>query len=97
MTYEQAFTDRQTLWSVGAAHDMTGAYVDQEDLELLLASPNKQTAKRCLLSQIGHWFTAGIDDGHSLGRSASSVLAEHPELHEIAERHGFGHLIPQEQ
>ena len=32
MTYEQAFKDHEYLWKIGPGYDMTGGYVDQEDL-----------------------------------------------------------------
>jgi hypothetical protein len=84
MTYEQAFADHQYLWSIDDAKDMTGAYVDQRDLERLLAAPNKATAKRCLRDQIHYWFQAGTE---SKG-SAESIAKNDPRVKQIAERHG---------
>jgi hypothetical protein len=52
MNYEQALKDHKFLWEVAPACDMTGGYVDQDDLEKLLESPTKATAKDCLCRQI---------------------------------------------
>lgn len=61
-TYEQAYADHSYLWKTyGPASDMTGAYVDQEDLERLLRSPTKATARDCLVDQIEYWFFTGVD------------------------------------
>lgn len=82
ITYEQAYADRQYLWETfGPADDMTGAYVDQDDLEALLRSPTKATAARCLRSQITYWFETGPYD-------KSGVDRDDPELMAIAERYG---------
>lgn len=61
MSYKQAFEDWSYLWAYGAAEDMTGAYVDQGDLDKLLRSPTKKTAQECLESQIAYWFQVGPD------------------------------------
>ena len=82
ITYEQAYEDRQYLWETyGAADDMTGAYVDQDDLEALLKSPTKATARQCLIKQIEYWFQTGPDD-------RSRVDRDDPVLEDIMERHG---------
>jgi len=98
MTYEQALSDWKALWAVGPAYDMTGGYVDQDDLDALLKSPNKRTAKNCLMSQIAYWFQVGPDSGVDFSgrRTAEEVLADNPHLYEIALRHGFEHLVPEE-
>lgn len=65
ITHEQAFKDRQYLWKTyGAAYDMTGGYVDSDDLEKLLEKPNKRTARACLINQIEYWFQRGPDRFH---------------------------------
>lgn len=92
--YQQALKDWDTLWKVGAAHDMTGGYVDQEDLDRLLRNPTKAMATRCLISQIHYWFQAGIETGTEQAKEAALVLAEHPHLEPIAIRYGYEHLIP---
>lgn len=86
MTYEQAFEDHQYLWGIGPAYDMTGGYVDQEDLMLLLKSPTKSTAKRCLVSQIEYWFQTGTYDE---GRRSDSqkYIDSDPTVEEIYNRH----------
>ena len=61
ITYEQAFTDHAYLWKIAPADDMTGAYVDQDDLDKLLDSPTKLTARKCLTDQIVYWFQVGPD------------------------------------
>jgi len=84
VTYEQAWSDHHYLWSVyGAANDMTGAYVDQEDLARLLRSPTKGTARDCLVSQIEYWFQVGPDTS-----GGAALDKADPRLAEIAERYG---------
>lgn len=61
ISYEQAYSDWEYLFSIGCAYDMTGGYVDQEDLKKLLKSPTKKTARDCLVNQIIYWFQVGID------------------------------------
>lgn len=58
-TYEQAQADHKYLWSFGAAYDMTGGYVESDDLDLMLESPSKTTARYCYISQIEYWFSRG--------------------------------------
>lgn len=59
-TYEQALADHTYLWETyGPAQDMTGGYVDQDDLAKLLRSPTKATARDCLVDQIIYWFSVG--------------------------------------
>jgi hypothetical protein len=85
MTYERAFADHKYLWEeYGPAKDMTGGYVDSGDLELLLQSPTKATARRCLESQIRYWFDAGPDDCEP----PAILRATDPKLREIADRYG---------
>ena len=61
MKYEDVLADWEYLWSIGPAQDMTGGYVDSSDLERLLYSPTKKTARYCLESQITYWFQIGPD------------------------------------
>ena len=84
VTYEQARKDHEYLWSIGPAHDMTGAYVDQEDLQRLLESPTKSTARDCYVSQILFWFHNGPDDMADKGE----VPWHDARVVEIAQRHG---------
>lgn len=80
ISYAQAFVDHLYLWTqYGPAHDMTGGYVDQEDLWKLLRSPNKATARDCLVDQINYWFDVGPD---GLKPDPSDLT-----LQEIAERY----------
>lgn len=81
VTYEQAYADHCYLWQTyGSASDMTGAYVDQDDLSQLLKSPTKATARDCLVDQIVYWFDVGPEDG--------KIDWADPEVLEIAERYG---------
>lgn len=58
--YEQAREDHEYLWlTYGPAHDMTGGYVDQDDLSILLKSPTKATAADAYENQIHYWFLVG--------------------------------------
>ena len=84
ITYEQAYADHQYLWQTyGPADDMTGAYVDQDDLAKMLKSPTKATARDCLESQISYWFSVGPDP-----HNGTPVDPDDPELLEIADRYG---------
>jgi len=87
MTYEQALKDWQYLWSIGAAYDMTGGYVDQCDLEKLLLNPTKKTAKDCLCNQISYWFNVGPDLSPGRDKPASHFIESDTKVREIAERH----------
>ncbi len=90
MSYQQAFEDHKYLFDIGPASDMTGGYVDSEDLGILLKSPTKKTAKGCLVRQIEYWFQAGVEDAAGYvgaGKSAKDLVEEFPEIEEIAERY----------
>lgn len=87
MTYEQAYQDWEYLWSIAPAHDMTGSYVDQEDLAKLLKKPTKKTAKECLCAQIDYWFQAGPDIEKRSGGNSSEYIENDLKVKEIAERH----------
>lgn len=83
MSYAQAYADWSYLWETyGPASDMTGAYVDQDDLAALLKSPTKNTAEKCLKRQIDYWFDVGPDDGSTAPDPSDERLIE------IAERYG---------
>ena len=89
-TYKQAFADHSYLWSFAPAYDMTGGYVDQEDLERLLKSPTKATALGCLVCQIEYWFDNGPDTFASYGQSRAELerlLDSDKRVREIAERY----------
>lgn len=85
MTYEQARKDWEFLWGIDEAFDMTGGYVDQEDLRRLLLNPSKKTAKECFVRQIEYWFSVGPEMKPSFG--VSNNLEKYPQTREIAERH----------
>ena len=61
MAYGQSRKDHEYLWGYAPAEDMTGGYVDQDDLEKLLQAPNKKTATKCYDDQIDYWFQVGPD------------------------------------
>ena len=97
-SYMQALRDHQYLWNIGPAYDMTGGYTDQEDLELLLKSPTKTTARKCLVRQIVYWFQVGpeldADVGFMGGKCAGSeganperYIGNDPAVAEIYERY----------
>lgn len=86
--YEQAYADHSYLWKIGAGYDMTGAYVDSEDLDKMLKTPTKKMATECLCSQISHWFVSGFDRGDSYRQEAQSMINSDFKVREIAERHG---------
>ena len=84
VTYEQARKDHEYLWSINPANDMTGGYVDQEDLDRLLKNPAKSTARDIYVSQIEYWFQAGPQGKDA----ADEVPWDDPRVVEIAQRHG---------
>ena len=88
MKYEQAYKDHCYLWGIGPAADMTGGYVDSEDLHKLLSSPTKSTAANILCAQIEYWFQVGPDMGDSHGSDAQEQINNDPLVKDIAERHG---------
>jgi hypothetical protein len=62
ISYEQAMDDHTYLWEeYAAASDMTGGYVDSEDLTRMLRNPTKAMARKCLIDQIEFWFQNGPD------------------------------------
>ena len=82
MSYDQARKDHEYLWqNYWAAADMTGAYVDQDDLKTLLETPTKKTAENCYENQIRFWFQNGPEPGGPLG------YKDDPEVEEIADRY----------
>lgn len=89
ITYEQAREDHEYLWSIGEACDMTGGYIDQQDLKTLLESPNKRTAAKCYCSQIDYWFQAGPDIKGGSAYDPESIPWDDILVQEIAERHGI--------
>ena len=89
MTYQQAFADWSYLWETyGEADDMTGGYVDQNDLRFLLLSPTKTTAKRCLERQIAYWFDVGPDatSARTFPSFDDPVLVDMAERYKMTER-----------
>lgn len=87
-SYEQALEDHEYLWGEYApAADMTGGYVDQDDLARLLRSPTKATARDCLVSQIRYWFEVGPDIGAPSTSYSKNINWGDPAVVEIAERY----------
>ena len=86
--YEQARADHEYLWQVYApAEDMTGGYVDQGDLSLLLRSPTKATAADVYESQIVYWFGIGPDMNTCVREGLCGRMPEDTRLSEMADRY----------
>lgn len=85
VTHEIAYRDRQYLWKLCPAADMTGGYEDQGDLERLLKTPTKAMAAQCLSSQIDYWFRKGTEDGGE--EQVADFLRTDPHVRDIYERH----------
>ena len=86
VTYKQARADHEYLWSIAPASDMTGGYVDQEDLAKLLKTPTQACARDCYVSQICYWFEAGPESDRG---EAGPVPWHIPLVQDIAERYGI--------
>ena len=83
--YSQARSDHEYLWKTyGPAQDMTGGYVDSDDLDRLLICPTKTTARNCYCDQIRYWFQVGPDT--NFGNSSDDWNAD-LRVRRIAERH----------
>jgi len=89
MKYEEARADWEYLWGIGSAQDMTGGYVDQGDLDLMLKSPTKRTATKVFCSQIDYWFQVGPDMSPGKSFPPEHYIATDPRVKEIAIRHGI--------
>lgn len=89
MSYKETYKDWKYLFDIGPASDMTGGYVDSEDLDRMLKTPTRKMAERCLSSQITYWFQVGTEDGcgDCCGMMPIDLVDEFPEIIEIAERH----------
>lgn len=91
MTYDEVFKDWSYLYDeIAPAHDMTGAYEDQHDLDRLLRSPSKYTAKKCLIRQIEYWFQAGPDVSANYFKSKRELerlIESDPEVMRIGEKY----------
>lgn len=93
MTYDEVRKDWKVLFKeYGEAYDMTGGYVDQEDLELMLENPTKRQAKYCMMQQIGYWFQVGpdISEFESAKDNLQRLLETDPVIQGIAEKYGYG-------
>ncbi|WP_131087087.1 hypothetical protein [Vibrio vulnificus] len=89
--YEEVYSDWEYLFKkVACADDMTGAYVDSEDLDELLKKPTKATAKGILYVQIDYWFAKGIEySSEHEGKSVFDLIEEYPRIADIAENYGI--------
>ena len=91
MTYQQARDDHEYLWSTyGPANDMTGMYVDQDDLAALLKSPSRFTAMTCYSNQIQYWFEVGpeydcVDLSWHTDVKVKDIAHRHGSEHDLAE------------
>ena len=70
------------LWAIAPAHDMTGAYVDSDDLSRLLRSPTKATAAFCYENQIRRWLKEGPEPDIA---TMNTHIADDPKIAEIAD------------
>ncbi len=88
-TYVEIYQDWHYLFNkISCARDMTGGYVDQHDLDELLRSPSKATAKKCLLRQIGYWFDSGIEySNEHKGKTVFDLIEEYPQIKYIADEY----------
>jgi hypothetical protein len=91
--YDQALSDRKYLWSIGEAEDMTGGYIESEDMEKLLARPTKAQARDCLCTQIDYWFQVG-PDRH---QAPNGIPWDDDMVLEIARRHCVDELHDTEE
>lgn len=96
ITYEQARKDHEYLWSKYApAFDMSGAYVDQDDLDRLLRNPSKKTARAIYCAQINYWFRVGPDffedrlSSKERQFELQKLIAKDIKLKQIASRYGI--------
>jgi len=90
MTYEQVLKDWQVLFEdIGMARDMTGGYVESEDLIKLLKSPSRATAKDCLKRQIKYWLEKGPDFNFINGgvKTYQEICEEYPIVRKIENRY----------
>lgn len=84
ITYDQARGDHEYLWGTyGPANDMTGGYVDQDDLNRLLKNPTKNTARKCYVDQICYFFSRGCESANG-----GKPFSNDQRAYEIAKRHG---------
>lgn len=88
MKYEDVYADWKYLWSIAPANDMTGGYVDQDDLKRLLKSPSKKTATYCLKRQMEYWFQAG-PDGFECGRDYEGLCEQHENIETIRVKYSY--------
>jgi hypothetical protein len=91
ITYEQARADHDYLWQTyGPAYDMTGAYDEDRDMEMLLRNPSKKTAIDCYCSRIRYWMEVGPQVNSSTGEiSGGDIDWLDFKVIDIAVRHGF--------
>lgn len=83
LTYAQARADHEYLWKTyGPASDMTGGYVDSDDLKKLLENPTKATARDCYAAQVTRWLTVGPET-----HGVPDGWQNDPKVREIAIRH----------
>ncbi len=88
MTYEEVYKDWKYLWDIAPANDMTGGYVDQDDLNRMLKSPTKKTAVYCMKRQMEYWFQAG-PDGFEVSRDYKALCEEFPRIEQIRIKYDF--------
>ena len=89
ISHEQARADHEYLWAIAPADDMTGGYVDQEDLYRLMRCPTKATARGCYVSQIRYWFDRGPGRENIRNPDYTKMAEGYPGLRAIADRYGI--------
>lgn len=85
--YERTYADWKYLFdTVGVAHNMTGAYQDQYDLDRLIRSPSKATAVKVMMNQMAYWFRSGIEFNEMhMNKSIYDLVLEYPRIADIAD------------
>lgn len=90
MSYKEVRKDWEILWAICPANDMTGAYVDSEDLSSMLETPTKKMAEQCMNRQIIYWLEQGIEDTI---QTLDELLVRYPRIESIANKYGFDTTI----
>ncbi len=86
VSYHEVREDWKTLWDICCANDMTGAYVDSEDLDKMLETPTKAMAVQCMKRQIDYWLDVGIED---TSQTLDELMVMYPQIIPIADKYGY--------
>ena len=88
--YDRIRNDWLDLWSLGPADDISGGYVDQDDLAIMLKTPTKSAAADCMERQIAYWLQVGMEreDMKKHGyTSVDDIIMKNPTVADIARRY----------